>query len=293
MRILTIIMILILFSCGNQEKENCNYITDYYQNTAKAEIEFYSGNYQEAFDFYQIAFRNCKAINIGTHNDTWKFAKVCAELGKTKLALNYIEKRIINGGVIGEFQRDDIFKSILNSTRGQKIVSGYNKMREEHIATLNLDLRAELQKMIEIEQNLNSTKLDDSIYRVNDKRLVEIFEKYGYPNEQIVGSYIIDRISADPTILLLHSRDSIRINYFIPKINKYVRDGKCPPIIAGLLYDNLELYNDQQQTHGTYTNINGGYPNMISDISKVNSNRLSIGLPTLEMTEKIDSLKSH
>lgn len=291
MRIFKILLLSIFLSCSNDEKTECNYITDYYPNTAKAEIEFYSGNYEKAFDYYQKAFENCDAIKLGTHYDTDNFAKICAELGKENLALDYIEKTINKGGTLNGFQRDKTFDNLFKSEKGKKLIADYDKKRKEYINSLNIELRSELQKMIELDQKLSGIQRD-SIFKVNDLRLVEIFEEIGYPNEQVVGNYGIDFTQADPTILLLHTDDSIRINYFIPKVKEFIRNGNCPPRTLGAMYDNLELYNDQPQTHGTYENQNGGYSNMISDLSKVNTNRAEIGLPNLKMTREIDSLKS-
>ncbi|HLW33614.1 MAG TPA: tetratricopeptide repeat protein [Aequorivita sp.] len=104
MRTFTILLFSILISCSNKEKTECNYITDYYPNTANAEVEYYLGNYEKAFDYYQKAFENCDAITLGTHHDTDKFAKICAELGKNDLAIDYIEKTISNPKV---FQKQD------------------------------------------------------------------------------------------------------------------------------------------------------------------------------------------
>ncbi len=292
MKILPIFLILIIIGCAKEQKSDCNYITDYYPNTAKAEIEFYLGNYEKAYDYYLKAFENCDAIKLGTHHDTNKFAKICAELDKDDLAMDYIEKTINKGGTLNGFQRDEVFNDILKSERGKKIISEYDKRRMEYINSLNMDLRSEIQAMIEIDQRLVDKQRErDSVFKINDKRLVEIFEEFGYPNEQVVGNYGIDQISSNPTILLLHTDDSIRINYFIPKVKEFIKKGDCPPSVLGVMYDNLALFNNEPQTHGTYKNPNGVYSEMISDISKVNSNRAEIGLPTLEMTEKIDSLK--
>jgi tetratricopeptide (TPR) repeat protein len=291
MRFFLILLSALVFGCQTDKKTDCNYITDYYPHTAKAEIELYLGNYEMAFEYYQNAFESCNAIKIATHHDTDNFAKICAELGKEDLALDYIEKTIRKGGTLYNFQEDEVFDNLFKTVRGKKIISEYDKYREEYINSLNMNLRSELQNMIELDQKFNSTKFQDSMFKVNDKRLVEIFETYGYPNEQMIGNYGIDFKNSNPSILLLHTDDSIRINYFIPKIKEFIKKGKCPPFVLGAMYDNLALFNDEPQTHGTYRNQNGNYSNMISDLSKVNENRAEIGLPSLEMTRKIDSLR--
>jgi len=292
MRISLILLLLIIVGCGNEQKTECNYITDYYPNTANAEIEFYLGNYQKAYDYYQKAFKKCDAIKLGFLHDTDKFAKICAELGKDDLAIDYIKKTIDKGGTLNEFQDDEVFNDIFKSEQGKKLIADYDTRREKYINSLNIALRAELQAMIEIDQRLvGQQEKRDSVFKVNDKRLVEIFEEFGYPNEQVVGNYAIDFTSADPTILLLHTDDSIRIDYFIPKVKEFIKKGQCTPYVLGTMYDNLALFNKGPQTHGTYENQNGDYANMISDVSKVNENRAEIGLPTLKMTRKIDSLR--
>src|SRR5690606_37384680 len=118
------------------KKYECNYITDYYPKTSKAEKEFYLGNYKKAFDYYQDAFENCDAIKLATHHDTDKFAKVCAELGKDELAMDYIEKTVEKGGTLNGFQRDKTFDNIFESERGKKLIADYEKKREEYINSL-------------------------------------------------------------------------------------------------------------------------------------------------------------
>ena len=272
MKTLLTISLFIIIGCKSETKTECNYITDYYPQTAKAEVEFHLGNYEKAYEYYEKAFEYCDAIAIGAHHDTFRFSKVCAEFGKDDLALEYMEKSLNQGRTLSSYEND--------------------KIRENYLNSLNMDLRSEIQAIIEIDQRLvGEQEKRDSVFKVNDKRLVEIFEEFGYPNEQVVGNYGIDFTSADPTILLLHTDDSIRINYFIPKIKEFVKNGQCPPNTLGTMYDNLELFNKQPQTHGTYESQNGGYANMISDTTKVNANRAEIGLPSLKMSEEINRLR--
>ena len=292
MRKLLTLSLFIILGCKSETKTECNYITDYYPQASKAEVEFHLGNYEKSYEHYQKAFENCDAIAIGAHHDTFRFSKVCAGLGKENLALDYMEKSISQGRTLRSFENDEIFEDILKTQKGKNLIANYDKIREKYLNNLNMDLRSEIQSMIEIDQRLvGQQEKRDSVFKVNDKRLVEIFEEFGYPNEQVVGNYAIDQINSNPSILLLHTDDSIRINYFIPKVKDFVKNGKVPPYVLGTMYDNLALFNEEPQTHGTYESQNGGYANMISDTTKVNTNRAEIGLPSLTMSEEINRLR--
>lgn len=287
----TILSILVLLIACSKPKENCNYVSDYYPLTTKASLQFYLGNNKKAFDLYSKAFESCNAIKIGALHDTDTFAKVCASLGKSNLALDYIELTLKKGGTINTFLNDSIFNKILKTESGKKLLFNSDSIHSAYLNGLDLKLRSELQEMIALDQKYNSTKLQDSMFMANDSKLMEIFEEHGYPNEQMIGNYGVDQIMADPAILLLHTMDSSRIHYFIPKIKQFVQNGTCPPLVLGTLYDNLELFNGKPQTYGTYKNQDGGYAKMISNLGEVDDNRISIGLPSLEITRKLDSLR--
>jgi len=284
------ILTYILVGCSEPTHKDCNYVTDYYPYTAKAEVEFHSKNYNEAYNYYNKAFKSCSSISNGTLNDTQNFAKICAALGKIDLALDYILKTFDQGGTLNTFLNDPVFNSVFESEKGKQLVKEYDVRRTNYLKSINLNLRIELQKMIALDKQLVGESRD-SIFHVNELRLVQIFDEHGYPNEQIIGNYGLDQIMADPNLLLLHTSDSLRIHYFIPKIEEFVKEGKCEPLILGMLYDNLSLFNNRPQTYGTYQNSEGGYAHMISDTSLVNKNRAGIGLPSLAITEKIKKLK--
>ena len=277
---------IIILSCSSSKNSDCNYITDYYPNTSKGELEYLSGNYKEAFKYYKRAFENCEPLNFSQNYDIQNFAIICTRLGKNDLALDYIEKSIEKGITIKTFQKNPVFKKIFDSERGENLKKNYSDKRAKYLSNLNLELRSKIQKMRELDIKFNSTKYEDSIYNLNDSLLVQIFEKYGYPNEQLIGNFGIDQQPVSPEIILIHSRDSIRINYFIPQIMKFVKNGNCPPLILGALHDNLDLYNGNKLSYGVYPN------KRISDTAVINQNRKTIGLPSLSLTKKIDSLKN-
>ena len=80
------------------------------------------------------------------------------------------------------------------------------------------------------------------------------------------------------------------MNYFVPKVKEFVKNGTASPYTLGTMIDQYYLYNGEPQIYGTYGAQGGGYANMIDDLKKVESNRISIGLPTLEQKERKDSL---
>ena len=94
----------------------------------------------------------------------------------------------------------------------------------------------------------------------------------------------------DIGLLLVHTDDSIRMNYFVPKLKGFVENGYSHPRILGNIIDQYYLYNNEPQIYGTYKTRDGVYSDMIPDLKKVDSNRLSIGLPPLRLKEKKDSL---
>lgn len=295
MRLLTIFLLVILAACSSIKKTECNYITDYYQTIYQADYEFETANYQQAFNLYQQAFNSCTPINTYTYNEIGKFTETSAILKKFDITYIYAKKQVDHGVEISRFQNNSKFEEFFTTKYGKKFITEYQDLREKFLATANLKLRDELIAMRSADQlyRVQGRKGDwtkqDSIDKRHKKRLIEIFESIGYPTENIVGPSTTD-FRFDVGLLLLHTKDSIRINYFVPKLKKFVQNGTASPLNLGTIIDQFYLYNNEPQIYGTYGAQGGGYANMIPDLKKVDSNRISIGLPTLELQQKKDSL---
>src|SRR5690606_31646487 len=101
----------------------------------------------------------------------------------------------------------------------------------------------------------------DSIDSINENLLIYIFEKYGYPDESLVGNMEFSiKMEDNPfsmvlSHVLLHTRDSIRQAYFLPKMLEFVKQGKTPPLFYARMADQLEVYHQRSQIYGTYTNV--------------------------------------
>ena len=283
--IFSILSLLLFISCSKNQKTDCNYIKDYYPKIYEAELNYNEKNYQKAFELYSEAFISCEPKNtVGTY-EMDKFAEVSAILGKEEIALNFIQKNIEQGMLLRSFLNNPVFVDVFKTDRGKKIVSDYEANRFKYLESLNLELRSEIQEMMQNDQMyVEEQEKRNVIFERNTTRLVEIFEEIGYPGNNIIGPFNVDFTNSDITILLMHTPDSIRINYFIPKLKQFVKEGSCDPKTLGVVIDNLHLFNDELQIIGTYENREH---NMISDKDQVNINRLEIGLPTLEMQKKL------
>lgn len=294
MRILILILIVGIISCSKKEVQECNYIENYYQTIYEAEYQYQLQNFEKAFDLYTIAFAKCSPINTLVYNEIGKFTEVAAILGHNNMALDFIEMELRGGYELKWLIQDETYNLLFETKRGKDIIENYQAIRESYLKTVNLDLREEIQEMNRLDQlyrvNNNGIK-QDSIDQINTARLIAIFDEYGYPNSKILGHFSIDRTNVDIGTILLHTSDSIRMNYFVPKLLEFVKSGDCPPIRVGQLIDQFHIYNGEPQTHGTYHGRNSRYAKMIDDRNQVNINRIEIGLPPLELDEKIDSLK--
>lgn len=285
-----------LSACMKSDRQVCNYIESYYQKIYEAELKYQMEEFEEARDLYKSAFKICLPINTPVYNEIGKYAKVCAILGNNEEALEYIQLDITNGSLLKWYLQDTIYREVFATKEGNRLKEIYDNTRTQYLTTINIKLRKEIQEMNRLDQYYRIPAYyeskQDSIDRINEIRLVEIFETIGYPNSKIIGTGNIDGMHTDIVAILLHTDDSIRISYFIPKLMEFVMKGECPPQVLGNLIDQHALYNDLPQTHGTYRSQNTRYANMIANREIVNKNRASIGLPSLELEEKIDSLRS-
>uniref|UniRef100_UPI0040494EFE DUF6624 domain-containing protein n=1 Tax=Flavobacterium sp. TaxID=239 RepID=UPI0040494EFE len=295
MRRISILLSIIFLGCQTEKKSECNYIIDYYQTVYKADLEFETENFEKAFELYHDAFKSCNAKNTSTFNEIGKYTESSAILNKFDITYEFAKEQILNGVELSRFENNENFSEFLSSNFGQKLVSEYDMLRKEFEKNADFELRDELISMRSADQMYRNSNYQeniakqDSIDKLHEKRLIEIFETIGYPTDKIVGQHTRD-YPVDVGLFLLHTDDSIRMNYFVPKIKEFVKNGTAPPRTLGTMIDQYYLYNGEPQIYGTYGAQNGGYANMIDDLKKVDSNRISIGLPPLELKEKKDSL---
>lgn len=296
MRLFTLLLLAFFFSCSKSKTSECNYITDYYQTIYAADYAFETKEYQKAFHLYQTAFSSCEPITTLAYNEIANFAETTAVLKKYDLTFEFAAKLILSGSELSRLQNNTNFDEFMASKYGKQLEAEYGDLRQQFMDRIDLDLRAEIISMMRADQmyRIRGPEADwakqDSIDKLHEAILIDWFETIGYPNDDMVGPYSLDHNQTNIGIFLLHTDDSIRMNYFVPKVKEFVELGKASPYTLGTMIDQFYLYNKQPQIYGTYSQQGGGYADMIADLKKVDSNRISIGLPPLALKEKKDNI---
>lgn len=236
-----------------------------------------------------------KQKNTSSYNEIGKFTEVTAILKKYDLTYEYAKKQILNGVELYRLENKDNLYEFIISDYGQKLVLEYNSLRKEFETHADFELRDELLAMRAADQMYRNDNYrdniskQDSIDKLHEKRLIEIFENIGYPTEKLVGLQTMDN-PVDINLFMLHTEDSIRMNYFVPKMKEFIIKGSASPQVLASMIDQYYVYKKEPQIYGTYKAQEGGYAMMIDDLKKVDSNRVSIGLPPLQLKEKRDSI---
>ncbi|MHA7060238.1 hypothetical protein ACWGOQ_0023655 [Aquimarina sp. M1] len=274
-------MPLFLTSCSSKSQQK-NYIDGgYYRSVYEADSLFIEGNYLKSYSILEGAFKQNSPINLPIYYEYKTYIKSAYLTNNKGKSFDGLRNLISKYGITwNQINNDSILKLVKTESNLSK--KHFDSLSIIFIKTLDISLREEILEM-KIKDQLyrgrnyvgeNITK-QDSIDDVNTKKLITIFEKYGYPNSGIIGtSSNPNKNNPSIRVMLLHTDDSIRESYFMPKILSFVKKGKCNPFTYGAVYDQLLLYNKEEQKYWTYETKKN-----ITNTKKVNEFRESIGLP--------------
>lgn len=274
-----------LLSCSDN---NSDYINNYYPHMHKGIIAFEKGSIDSAFFYLDKAFSKCSPRNTIPHYEIDVMAKVTAKLEKHNICSEMIKKQLKNGFTITKYSGDTLYSEFFNSEVGIKLLENADDFQKSYQSNVDSTLFNKLKLMLSEDQKNRGSEEQQVFDKRNEKRLIELFEKGIYPDESI--RRLCNPYEADIHTVLLHTDDSIRINYFLPKLLQFVKMGKCDPKVYANVYDQYFLYNGDPQIYGTYRDTDKNLSNHI-DMEKLNSNRLSIGLMTLDQKQILHELK--
>ena len=166
--------------------------------------------------------------------------------------------------------------------------------RNSNIA-FNKNLANELDSMAKIDQiaayipigeykNLNADQWEsfkDSVFRIHQLRLADIFDKYGYPGFDLVGEngelnfwVMTQHCDFNPEF------QSLVLQKLKIEVDKKNADGRH----YALLLDRVNLNTNKKQIYGTqvtYSDLGQAYPKNLSDSIGVDQRRIELGLDSL------------
>jgi hypothetical protein len=280
-------------------KNENSYINNYYQHVYLAEEAYYKKDYQKVFYEMTKASEKCEVLNQRGIYEMQKYAESAARIGKTKKALELIQNLILVGYEIESLKQNEAYVHIIKTSKWKKLEVEYPKLHKTYLKSINLDLRNQILEMTSSDQYhrklLNQTGMKkDSLWKIinrtdsiNDVKLKAILEKYGYPNEKIIGGYAIDKKNVDVEILLFHFDD---YDYYSKKLFELIDKGEAPPESLGNFVDSYQrrVKDKKKFIYGMYKNVG---EDQILDYDKLDERRISIGLPPMKLKKSIDSLK--
>ncbi|WP_400078265.1 hypothetical protein [Winogradskyella sp. R77965] len=288
-----IILILILISTVSCQKKNeCNYIENYYQKVYLAEEAYYKEDYQKVFEQMSEAEKSCEVLNQRGIYEMLKYAESSARIGKKDKALQLIRQLLLNGYEIDQLANNEAFQNLVGLKEWSQLEKDYQSLHNEYLNSIDLELREKIAEMKRIDQMFRQRgeydqQKSDSIDAINEPELKRIIEKYGYPDERIIGGFKIDNQPVDPGILLFHFDD---YGYWTKKLEELIEKGEAPPQSLGNFVDSYQRRVPEQKKYiyGIYDNVG---EESIKEYEKLDERRVSIGLAPMQLKRSIDSLK--
>ncbi len=282
--ITSILFFIFTFSCSTTQNIKKNKLLDYkyyFLGISKADSLLFIGKAKEAYMIYDNLFKTYDSQNGFTTGEYYLYLKSKAQsqikITKKDLELCFSKHGITNKLILS----DSILKKYYTN---YKLEEDYKNLRKSYLAKMNLKLRNQIIKMTERDQlyriyeedSVKMKKIDSE----NEKILKKLFIEDIYPDELIVGNYFIGDEFYGVQTLLLHTSKDIRKLFFLPKIKKFIIQGKCTPYTYAILVDQMHLYEGKEQVYGTYSGTNLKK----EDLTRYNKNRqkLDIGLPSVQ-----------
>jgi hypothetical protein len=124
------------------------------------------------------------------------------------------------------------------------------------------------------------SRLQNNSDSINRKRVLEIFNQYGWPGYNLVGGEATGVITA----ILLHMPDYLMLELY-PQLKKEAKKGNIYPSAVATMYDKYLHGISKPQLYGMFSNMEDDgkkSPPKIKSIKATNKARKKLGMPPLE-----------
>tara|TARA_R110002012_G_scaffold116881_2_gene264712 strand:- start:10196 stop:11101 length:906 start_codon:yes stop_codon:yes gene_type:complete len=271
----------------SSEGKECNFIVDYYPMVYKAQLKYLEKDLDSAFYYLNIVKNKCGFLNTRDILERVIYAEIQIKRQNYNLAFESLENIILTGFPFEYLEYNESLEELKKTQDWKKLKQLSVEVNDRQNDFFNWELRNEILTMLKLDQEVRNggtldyermKKVDDS----NQKRMKEIFETYGYPNEKLIG-YSNRNENVDISFMLMHFDD---LNYFKPKLLDFIKKGECSPYTLANMVDSNDR-RDKMYTYGIYSTVDS---TEIKDFPNLDSRRKSIGLRSLKDHNKTMSL---
>ncbi len=285
----SICLFVVILFCACQDKPECDYIEDYYQDVYKAELAYWQEDYQEAYDILKKVEARCGLLNQSITREPEMMAKLSIKVGEPKKAFPYIERMLKEGMSFTTFTTNERYDILKEYEEWAYLERNAARFAQEFEDNINQELRAEIIAMNHLDQKVRESPIDYTemgrVDSIHQNRIKEIFNQYGYPSRQLVGMDNFQKGErVDLRTLFFHFDDTI---YFKPVLLKMIRDGDAPADILGNMLDS------RQRSRGFYDYwiYDNSDSTDILDFKNIDKRRIAVGLAPWKLKKRVDSLR--
>ncbi len=258
----------------------------------KAEMAIVHQNFKQAQTIYDSAF----AIKSKKFSKDYYNALVCSIIIKNiAKSEEYISTLIDRGALLDNIKTDTVINKVMQMPFWANIITDYSARHKKAIKKFNYPLFKELEFLRARDQHMRGREgsykvWGDTIKKldvINYKRLDEIFETYGFPDEELIGNENPRYDDLPHYIILRHLQGDKEYDRSVV-MKKAVIEGRfSAKYFAWVMdYENDERHNPEINFGVTlyYEIDNQLYLDKFSDKFKlkVNRNRESVGLENVD-----------
>ncbi|PIE50404.1 MAG: hypothetical protein CSA38_03080 [Flavobacteriales bacterium] len=285
LNLVVLLMMVFNLSFSGKNSTPFTYI-EYYNKVNKAKEEFGKKEFAKCYEILNQLFAEYEPLNQGIIYEYSLYIK-CAVILKKDIDYDLALKKLVKefgfgkGYFYGQYRDGLLVKALKLSSLKEKDIDKYIS---EYKSSKNYALRDIIVEM-NIRDQLFRGKNDvlyrkkiDSVDSINQKILVQVFEKYGFPNDRLIGNRALkgkpERVLIDA--LLIHMAGKGKTQYFKKKLLEFVENGQCSPFVYATFVDRECLNLGREQVY--YTFIQKGKKLSKKQIENINWNRKNIGL---------------
>lgn len=294
-------LLCILNACDKIEN-NTNDYTQYHSEIIAAETLISLEKYEEALMRYEKLFNQYDFIFLRDY-------KVAAQLsfliGEKEKGLIYIKKGISNGWELGHLKEHTFLAKHLLASDWELIEEHYEHLHDQFLNSIDTTIRSSVHAMIEKDQ-----KLAYKAYVIEDEKeqekfisenfpehsekqlsdLIDIIESKGYPGEFLIGNdfWVSTILSHHNSQGVAYVREDTLFDFIKPKLMQFLKEGYISPYEIALPEDWKKAVTSEWK-ESSY-----GYliPPNTSNISQINKARSAIGLPSVQLRNKLIAIET-